>query len=122
MEETEDHNWVNRFQIDGDRLALTTETRERIPYLYDSFNFAVNQFVNRLFRGDERVRYLLVRYVVLQLISDAAFCLDRWENKGGGRERYGQRVNENFEKWLWRSLWDLFIASHVHDRLLSGVE
>ena len=112
--------WVNRFRVSagGGRLELTEETRERIPYLYDAFNAATDQFLDQLFGNDVRVRRLLVRYVVLQLLSDAAFCLKRWESKGGGTERYGDRVSVCLEKWLWRSLWDVYIASHVHSRML----
>jgi len=119
MEESSScQGWVIRFQVVHGRLDLTPETGCRIPYLYDCYSAASDQFIEELFNGDERVRRLLVTYVVLQLLSDAAFCLQRWETKGGGTERYGDRVDLNLEKWLWRSIWDLFIASHVFDRLV----
>jgi hypothetical protein len=111
--------WVNRFRIVGDRLALTDETCERMPYIYNAYTTASEHFVNELFEGDERVRSLLVKYVVLQLLSDASFCLERWEIKGGGTERYGDRVDLSISKWLWRSLWDIYIASHAYANLLD---
>lgn len=121
MEEVEgDGDWVHRFVEIGERVDLTPETKERIPYIYEAFNTATGRFIKEVFDGDERVRRLLVKYVVLQLISDAAFCVQRWEEKGGGSERYGHRASDRLEKWLWRALWDLFIAAHVADRILEG--
>jgi hypothetical protein len=111
--------WVNRFRVVGDRLDLTEETREKIPYIYEAYTTASEHFVNELFEGDERVRSLVVKYVVLQLLSDASFCLERWEIKGGGTERYGDRVDLSIAKWLWRSLWDIYIASHVYANLMD---
>jgi len=112
--------WVNRFKVEGSRIALTSETALKIPYVYDAYTATSNHFVTQLFDGDDHVRLLLVKYVVLQLLSDASFCLERWEVKGGGTERYGERVGTSLSQWLWRSLWDLYIASHVHATLLGS--
>lgn len=115
--------WVNRFRVvGGDRLTLTDETKSKIPYIYEAYKTASERFIKEIFDGDQRVRPLLVKYVVLQLISDASFCLEKWEIKGGGTERYGDRVYVSIAKWLWRSLWDLYIASHVYATLLDRVE
>jgi len=116
MEEANDHTWVNRFLIAGDKVCLTKETAEKIPYAYEAFDTASDQLIKVVLEGDEKVKLLLVRYVVLQLLSDASFCLARWEMKGGGSERYGARACDCLEKWLWRSLWDVYIASHVSSK------
>lgn len=118
MEENNQGSWVRRFKVVGERLDLTEKSREKIPYCYDAFNFTMDSFVEVLFIGDEGVRELMVKYIVLQLLSDASFCLARWEEKGGGKKRFGARSSEGLDKWLWRSLWDLYIACHVHQRLL----
>ena len=121
MEETKDGtSWVRRFYVDDDRhmLDLTLETKEMMPYCYEAFNHVMDEFVDELFEGDESVRDLQVKYVVLQLLSDAAFCLARWEEKGGGKKRLRKEAQEGLEKWLWRSLWDIFIACDVHQKLL----
>ena len=120
MEENEEGtSWVRRFRVvHRNKLDLTLETQKMMPYCYDAFTFAMDDLIEELFEGDESVRELLIKYVVLQLLSDAAFCLARWEEKGGGKKRFGARVAEGLEKWLWRSLWDIFIACDVHQKLL----
>lgn len=123
MEETEnvDKNktaWIRRFEVTRGKLSLTKDTQDLLPFIYDSFKRTVDHFVVNLFENDQRVRTLLVKYVVLQLLSDCAFCLLRWEQKGGGRERFGKRASANLQQWLWRSLWDLYIASDVYEKLL----
>ena len=70
--------------------------------------------MQKIFHGNESVRQLLIKYVVLQLLSDAAFCLRRWEAKGGGAKRYGERLKYQMEKWLWRSIWDQYMACYVY--------
>jgi hypothetical protein len=110
--------WVCRFDVVGNKLSLTKATRDLLPYVYDSFSQTMSHFVKELFDCDDRVGILLIRYAVLQLVSDAQFCLGRWEQKGGGRERYGDRAVVPLDKWLWRSLWDLFIAADVYEKLL----
>jgi hypothetical protein len=126
--------WINRFALvdevgpeheerkDGNenggerkKLTLNPSTRRMIPYIYGAFTDTTDYFIQHVFAGETRMRGLLVRYVVLQLLSDASFCLGKWQKKGGGcriRERSG------LEKWLWRGLWDLYIASHVSSTLL----
>lgn len=60
------------------------------------------------------VRGLLIRYTALQLLSDAAFCLEKWQIKGGGAPSYGEgNHNRGLEKWLWRALWDVYVATDV---------
>lgn len=122
-EKSSSGEWVHRFHVvGGDRLTLTDETKRKIPYIYEAYKTASEHFIKDIFDGDQRVRPLLVKYVVLQLLSDASFCLEKWEIKGGGTERYGDRVYVSIAKWLWRSLWDLFMASHVYATLLDRVE
>jgi hypothetical protein len=120
MEENEEGtSWVRRFRVaDSHKLDLTLETQNMMSYCYDAFTFAMDDLIEELFEGDESVRELLIKYVVLQLLSDAAFCLARWEEKGGGKKRFGARATEGLEQWLWRSLWDIYIACDVHQKLL----
>lgn len=118
MEEDSNGSWVRRFKVVGGRLSLTDKTGELIPYCYDAFTTTMDNFITEIFDDDERVQDLLAKYVVLQLLSDCAFCLMRWEEKGGGKKRFGARASEGMEKWLWRSLWDFYIACHVHQKLL----
>jgi hypothetical protein len=118
--------WKNRFDMvygpddDIERLCVTLETKEKIPYLVDAFNTTVDYFIKNVFQDDMKVRQLMLRYVVMQLLSDASFCLQRWEAKGGGAERYGERSKEPLEKWLWRTLWDCYIASFVQSMLIDS--
>jgi hypothetical protein len=126
-----DFSWKARFftsalrtllQGGNERLLLTEETKQKIPYLHQVFQQTMDHFIDRIFEGDERVRKLLIKYVILQLLSDAAFCLRRWEAKGGGTQRYGEKLEEPLEKWLWRALWDIYIASNVHEKLLHDAD
>ena len=120
--------WKNRFDIvhdpddNIDRLSLTSETKDRIPYLVDDFNATVDYIIKNVFCDDTSVRQLMLKYVVMQLLSDASFCLQRWESKGGGSERFGERSKDPLEKWLWRTLWDCYIASFVHTMLVQSVD
>lgn len=118
MEEKHCECWVVRFVVQGDKLALTSDTKEKLPYIYETYKYATDHFIRDVFDGDDGVRKLLTKYVVLQLLSDAAFCLLRWEEKGGGVERTRERAKVNMEKWLWRSLWDIYIATHIQESLL----
>lgn len=126
MESDGKTSWKIRFcvvQQDGrERLSLTQETEEKIPYLYTVFGRTFDNLMEHIFNDDDRVRELLIKYIVLQLLSDASFCLQRWEAKGGGTQRYGERLNYAMEAWLWRSLWDQYIASHVYAHLLLQPE
>mmetsp|Transcript_19339 Transcript_19339/g.39712 ORF Transcript_19339/g.39712 Transcript_19339/m.39712 type:complete len:950 (+) Transcript_19339:202-3051(+) len=104
MEEDEKGDWVVRFEQDENgKLRLTEKTKELLPKVISSFNITVDRLINELFDGKHRVRELLVRYVITQLISDAAFCIEKWRTKGGGDE---SRSDHQYylEKWLWRAL------------------
>ena len=120
--------WKNRFEIvqgpddNIERLSLTLETKEKIPYLVNVFNTTVDHIIKTVFYDDVSVRQLMLKYVVMQLLSDASFCLQRWEAKGGGAERFGERSKEPLEKWLWRTLWDCYIASFVQSMMVQSVE
>lgn len=109
MQETGDGSWVNRFEP-GDRLCLTLETTQLLRKAHEAFRETLRRFIVEVFEGDAVVCQLLVRYTILQLVSDAAFCLDKWEIKGGGVEGARKRP---LEKWLWRALWDLYVSSYV---------
>ena len=120
--------WVCRFRViwpeeggnTGGRvkLALTRETEDLLPGVYSAFGTTLDRMVTELFDGEEEgVRGLIIKYVIVQLLSDAAFCLDRWEIKGGGSDRAGNH-QRGLEKWLWRALWDLYIAWDVGSTLL----
>ena len=97
-------------------LALTTETKAILPKVYDCFLTVLDSLVKNLFENDRKVRRLLLRYVVLQLLSDAAFCLERWQSKGGGCEKLGV-FDRQLEKWLWRATWDYYICTDVQGKL-----
>jgi hypothetical protein len=124
MEEIESNGgWVVRFdQTPDDRLVLTDETVSLMPYIHEVFEYAINRFVNEVLEGDKNARRLMIKYVLLQLLSDAAFCLGKWQSKGGGEERYSSTRGESLGKWLWRCLWDIYIASEVFDRHCDCLE
>lgn len=116
-------SWKTRFDVvetDGTkRLSLTAETEEKVPYIENVFTTTLDHFIEHIFDRNESVRQLLIKYVILQLLSDASFCLRRWESKGGGSKRYGERLQYPMEKWLWRSVWDQYIACYVYAHLLN---
>lgn len=125
MESDTNGSWKNRFVVETENdqaraLSLTPETRKMLDYCYSSFEKTIEHFMKIIFRNDNRVKRLLLTYVVLQLLSDASFCLQRWESKGGGTKRYGESLKQPLEKWLWRSIWDLFISSCVYTKYLGG--
>lgn len=106
--------WVNRF-IPGEKLRLTEETEKLLPKAYDAFKTTIDRLIEILFDGEEAVRGLLINYITLQLLSDAAFCMERWTIKGGGTPRYSNH-NKSIEQWLWRALWDLYVASDLNTK------
>ena len=108
-------HWVRRFQVNSrtEKLCLTRNTCHLLNDAYRGFEQALNGFVTELFCGDMTVRWLLVQYVTLQLISDASFCLQKWTLKGGGRRR-DMNHHECLEKWLWRALWDIYVACDLN--------
>ena len=116
--EDSQQGWVRRFSVDDNKLRLTTDTEEILVKVYEAFDFVLGRLDDEIFDGVQAVRDLTVRYVVLQLLSDASFCLEIWKSKGGGSDREGNH-HQHLEKWLWRSLWDLYIASDVVDRLIK---
>jgi hypothetical protein len=116
MEEDEnspDNEWVRRFVPVGDKLALTKETSELLPKAYDAFSISMSKIIDEVFDGDQSLRWLLLQYVTLQLLSDASFCLQRWNMKGGGRPREDNH-NHGLERWLWRALWDTYVAFDIN--------
>lgn len=119
MEEDEKGDWIVRFvQDDLGKLKLTKETMDILPTVMRAFNTTVDRLIKEVFGDEEEIRVLLLRYVVTQLISDAAFCLEKWRIKGGGDElRSGHQ--DNLEKWLWRALWDVYISEEVRRRYLT---
>jgi len=129
MEDSEGGGWVNRFEeeraegsaleqkqvMGGARLKLTETTTLRLLEAEAAFKFAIDGLISEIFDGEEAARDLLLRYAVLQLLSDAAFCLAKWELKGGGSERVADSAT-HLDKWLWRVLWDLYVATLVFSR------
>jgi hypothetical protein len=112
MEEDENGDWVVRFeQVEG-KLKPTEATKKLFPQIVHAFNITVDRLIKELFGGEEEVRTLLVRYVVTQLISDAAFCIEKWKTKGGGDESRCDH-QKNLEKWLWRALWDVYASEEL---------
>lgn len=126
MEDNGKGDWVQRFECVRSsgrppRVCLTRVTKVKIASAYEGFRYAVDFFVDRLFHQDAKAAELMVRYSVLQLVSDAAFCLNRWQMKGGGKEHFGSNPRPG-SKWLWRAIWDIYISSEVCDRLLPKHE
>lgn len=125
MEETNDDapTWVNRFVVEDDQVALTKESQDALPYIHSVYQNVVNHFTTKVFNGEERIKKLLASYVMLQLVSDAAFCIERWVEKGGGEEKQGTpQVQHKFmDKWLWRSMWDLYVAFEVREKYVLSV-
>eukprot|EP00930_Biecheleria_cincta_P069410 TRINITY_DN57151_c0_g1_i1.p1 TRINITY_DN57151_c0_g1~~TRINITY_DN57151_c0_g1_i1.p1 ORF type:complete len:611 (+),score=79.89 TRINITY_DN57151_c0_g1_i1:127-1959(+) len=114
--------WVVRFNAsDLGQLVLTEATANILPTVHASFNEALERILKDVFQKDAVVRRLLLRYVILQLLSDASFCLQRWREKGGGAKRFREG---RLGKWLWRCLWDNYVAADViatyHDDLGLG--
>lgn len=104
--------WVNRFDPSGSRLALTPRTEEALAQAEAAFQMTLGCLIREVFDCDMEVTEMLIKYVILQLLSDAAFCLEKWQVKGGGSERGDGRA-AGLEKWLWRVLWDLYVAGHI---------
>jgi hypothetical protein len=104
--------WVNRF-VPGKKLTLTEETKVLTAKAYAAFNTTLDRLMEVLFDEDESVRCLLMTYVKLQLLSDAGFCLDRWVVKGGGKSRKDNH-HQHLEQWLWRAIWDIYIACDLN--------
>lgn len=114
MEEgEEDNTWVRRFDVRESKLCLTDETMELLPASYDAFEICLNRIVDEVLDGDTHIRWLLLQYVTMQLLSDAAFCLQRWEIKGGGVIR-DHNHQKSLEKWLWRAIWDIYVAFDIN--------
>ncbi|CAB9512865.1 expressed unknown protein [Seminavis robusta] len=112
MEETSDGtSWVRRFEHNPEtnKLRLTRDTKTLLHEAYGAFETTLDRLINELFDGDDSLRWLLIQYMTLQLLSDASFCLQRWTTKGGGRTRDANHQTD-IEKWLWRALWDMYIA------------
>ncbi len=119
MEEDENGDWIVRFeQNDSGKLRLTQQTKEMLPTVMRAFNTTLDRLINELFGGEEEIRILLLRYVVTQLISDCAFCIEKWRIKGGGDELRSEHQN-NIEKWLWRALWDVYASEEIRRRYLT---
>jgi hypothetical protein len=120
MEERSDSDngdWVRRFQVNpgSDKLRLTAETEQLLDKAYSAFEITLDRMIDELFDRDDSLRWLLIQYVTLQLFSDASFCLQRWTIKGGGRTRDSNH-QKGIEKWLWRALWDMYIAFDINSR------
>lgn len=78
----------------------------------------MDRLIKELFGGEEEIRLLLLRYVLTQLISDAAFCIEKWRIKGGGDEERSDH-QDYLEKWLWRALWDVYASEEIRRRYLT---
>ncbi|EED88668.1 predicted protein [Thalassiosira pseudonana CCMP1335] len=119
MEEDEKGDWVVRFeQDDSGKLRLTEQTKELLPKVMEAFNITMDRLIKELFGGDEDVRLLMLRYVAIQLISDAAFCIEKWRTKGGGDELRSEH-QDHLQKWLWRALWDVYVSEELRRRYIT---
>ena len=76
-------HWVRRFQTNDktQKLCLTKDTSNLLSEAYAGFQLTLDRFIKELFDGDNSMRWLLVQYVTLQLLSDASFCLQKWTIK-----------------------------------------
>ncbi|KAL3765305.1 hypothetical protein ACHAW5_006090 [Stephanodiscus triporus] len=121
MDEDEDGNWIVRFeQDDAGKLRPTEQTMEILPKVMFAFNTAMDRLIEEFFGDEEEIRVLLLRYVVTQLLSDAAFCIEKWRIKGGGDEM--RSTHQYFlEKWLWRALWDVYISEEIRRRYWTRI-
>ena len=87
MEERQDTagggHWARRFEANEQtqKLCLTKDTSNLLSEAYAGFQLTLDRFIKELFDGDNSVRWLLVQYVTLQLLSDASFCLQKWTIK-----------------------------------------
>jgi hypothetical protein len=115
MQETDDGEWVRRFVPQKDKLGITKETTELLADAYDAYEVCMNRIIDEIFDGDQGLRWLLTQYVTAQLLSDAAFCLQRWKMKGGSQSRE-QNHNTGIERWLWRALWDSYVAFDINTK------
>jgi hypothetical protein len=107
MEEDEDGNWIVRFeQDDTGKLRPTEQTVDILPKVMFAFNTAMDRLIEEFFADEKKIRVLLLRYVVTQLLSDAAFCIEKWRIKGGG-DVLRSSHQYNLEKWLWRGEWNM---------------
>ncbi|CAJ1934530.1 unnamed protein product [Cylindrotheca closterium] len=113
MEEDDETGWVRRFDMVDDKLALSQHTKELLPQAYDAFQVCLDRLIEEVLDGDKGLRWLLLQYVTLQLLSDTAFCLQKWCIKGGGQDREHNH-QRGIEKWLWRALWDIHIACDIN--------
>jgi len=119
MEEDDNGDWVVRFeQDDSGKLRLTQRTMDILPKVMEAFNITMDRLIQELFGGEEKIRVLLLRYVITQLISDAAFCIEKWRIKGGGDEERSEH-QYFLEKWLWRALWDVYASEEIRRRYLT---
>ena len=78
--------------------------------MHAAFKHTLERLLQEVFNGEEAAQAVLKTYIILQVLSDASFCLERWQAKGGGAERKRQVP---LEKWLWRAIWDLYICSDI---------
>jgi len=122
MQDDENGSWVNRFDLssvtefetsDIGKIQLTKDTKSLLNFACDAFEITLNEIISRIFDGEDAVRWLLHKYMTLQLLSDASFCIQKWTIKGGGRSRQDNH-QKRIEKWLWRALWDLYVASFIN--------
>jgi len=114
MEDDGNGSWVRRFDVVGDKLALTKATRKLLPKAYDAFEHCFDRVLIKLLDGDDHMRWLLLEYITMQLMSDTAFCLQKWQIKGGGKKDCTNHHQMFQEKWLWRALWDMYIAFDIN--------
>ena len=117
MQETpgDSDKWERRFVHSPltNKLRLTPETVTLLENAYTAFEITLDRLIDELFDRDHSLRWLLIQYVTLQLLSDASFCLQRWTIKGGGQPR-DTNHQKGIEKWLWRALWDVYIAYDIN--------
>lgn len=121
MEEDEEGNWIVRFdQDDTGKLRPTEQTMDILPKVMFAFNTAMDRLIEEFFDDEKEIRVLLLRYVVTQLLSDAAFCIEKWRIKGGGDVMRSSH-QYNLEKWLWRALWDVYISEEIRRRYWARI-
>eukprot|EP00929_Paragymnodinium_shiwhaense_P009663 TRINITY_DN113916_c0_g1_i1.p1 TRINITY_DN113916_c0_g1~~TRINITY_DN113916_c0_g1_i1.p1 ORF type:complete len:723 (+),score=210.83 TRINITY_DN113916_c0_g1_i1:51-2219(+) len=126
--------WLNRFhepkgtyktvlQPPSEPLNLTAKGELALMRANASFSQALSTFTKDVFGDESAVCELMVRYVILDILSDASFVLARWKQKKTGTDgslspcklggKLAKTDKECNAQWLWRALFNYYVASSV---------
>eukprot|EP00929_Paragymnodinium_shiwhaense_P069709 TRINITY_DN35170_c0_g1_i1.p1 TRINITY_DN35170_c0_g1~~TRINITY_DN35170_c0_g1_i1.p1 ORF type:complete len:773 (-),score=203.65 TRINITY_DN35170_c0_g1_i1:187-2421(-) len=147
MEEAKCGSWVNRFKTPdlvgqsvldppNEALQLTHESKQLTDLMGRAFKEALMFFQKEVFDNDAKVCALLVKYTVVEILSDASYVLTKWrelrksdKNPNSRKNKLANLVKASLEEtgvmhaqWLWRSLWDFYIAGDIMNRDFCGTK